>query len=158
VAEHELAQRREQNGFSFRRKISSQAHNILKTATPQQTKNSTPAHLETQPGFSLRSGSTVKLHQIQGDETPGVFWCFTSFNNRTQKETIMFGLGGTEIIIILVIGLVLFGAKRLPELGKGLGTGIREFKKGVNDMRGDLESSLKDESLVLKPEPKESSR
>ena len=39
----------------------------------------------------------------------------------------MFGLGGTEIIIILVIGLVLFGAKRLPELGKGLGTGIREF-------------------------------
>jgi TatA/E family protein of Tat protein translocase len=63
----------------------------------------------------------------------------------------MFGLGGTEIIIILVIGLVLFGAKRLPELGKGLGTGIREFKKGVNDMRGDLETSLQDESLVLKP-------
>jgi sec-independent protein translocase protein TatA len=64
----------------------------------------------------------------------------------------MFGLGGTEIIIILVIGLVLFGAKRLPELGKGLGTGIREFKKGVSDIRGDLEDSLKEETPARKPE------
>jgi sec-independent protein translocase protein TatA len=64
----------------------------------------------------------------------------------------MFGLGGTEIIIILVIGLVLFGAKRLPELGKGLGTGIREFKKGVSDIRGDLEDSLKEETPARKTE------
>ena len=63
----------------------------------------------------------------------------------------MFGLGGTEIVIILLVGLVLFGARRLPELGKGLGQGIREFKKGVNDIRGDLEDSLKDDP---KPEPK----
>jgi TatA/E family protein of Tat protein translocase len=61
----------------------------------------------------------------------------------------VFGLGGPEIIIVLVLGLVLFGAKKLPELGKGLGTGIREFKKGVNDMRGDLEDSLKDEARAL---------
>jgi sec-independent protein translocase protein TatA len=67
----------------------------------------------------------------------------------------MFGLGGTEIIIILVIGLVLFGAKRLPELGKGLGTGIREFKKGVSDIRGDLEDSLKEETPARKPEATE---
>jgi sec-independent protein translocase protein TatA len=67
----------------------------------------------------------------------------------------MFGLGGTEIIIILVIGLVLFGAKRLPELGKGLGTGIREFKKGVSDIRGDLEDSLKEETPTRKPEANE---
>ena len=63
----------------------------------------------------------------------------------------MFGLGGTEIVIILLVGLVLFGARRLPELGKGLGQGIREFKKGVNDIKGDLEDSLKDDP---KPEPK----
>jgi sec-independent protein translocase protein TatA len=67
----------------------------------------------------------------------------------------MFGLGGTEIIIILVIGLVLFGAKRLPELGKGLGTGIREFKKGVSDIRGDLEDSLKEEAPARKTEANE---
>jgi TatA/E family protein of Tat protein translocase len=64
----------------------------------------------------------------------------------------MFGLGGPEIIIVLALGLVLFGAKKLPELGKGLGTGLREFKKGVSDIRGDLESSLKDEPIAVKPE------
>jgi sec-independent protein translocase protein TatA len=57
----------------------------------------------------------------------------------------VFGLGGPEIMIVLALGLVLFGAKKLPELGKGLGTGIREFKKSVSDMRGGLEQSLKDE-------------
>jgi sec-independent protein translocase protein TatA len=57
----------------------------------------------------------------------------------------VFGLGGPEIMIVLALGLVLFGAKKLPELGKGLGTGIREFKKSVSDVRGDLEQSLKDE-------------
>lgn len=40
----------------------------------------------------------------------------------------MFGLGPTELIIIAVIVLILFGAKRLPEIGKGLGGAIREFK------------------------------
>ncbi|MHB1000013.1 MAG: twin-arginine translocase TatA/TatE family subunit [Armatimonadota bacterium] len=41
----------------------------------------------------------------------------------------MFGLGGQELIIILLIVGLLFGAKRLPELGKSLGEGLREFKK-----------------------------
>jgi len=40
-------------------------------------------------------------------------------------------LGGTELIIILVIILLLFGAKRLPDLGKSLGSGMREFKGAV---------------------------
>ncbi|HMT30497.1 MAG TPA: twin-arginine translocase TatA/TatE family subunit [Bacteroidia bacterium] len=38
------------------------------------------------------------------------------------------GLGGTEIILILVVVLLFFGGKRIPELAKGLGKGIREFK------------------------------
>jgi sec-independent protein translocase protein TatA len=42
-------------------------------------------------------------------------------------------LGGTELIIILVIVLLIFGAKRIPELAKGLGTGMREFRKGVSE-------------------------
>ena len=63
----------------------------------------------------------------------------------------MFGLGGTETVIILALGLVLFGAKRLPELGKGLGGGIREFKKGVSDVRGSLEDSLRDEPVMVEP-------
>lgn len=41
-------------------------------------------------------------------------------------------VGGPELIILLVIILLLFGAKRIPELARGLGTGIREFKKGTS--------------------------
>ncbi|MEE9147987.1 MAG: twin-arginine translocase TatA/TatE family subunit, partial [Candidatus Tectomicrobia bacterium] len=43
----------------------------------------------------------------------------------------MFGLGIQELIIIFVIIMVLFGAKKLPEMGKGLGKGIREFKRAT---------------------------
>ena len=43
----------------------------------------------------------------------------------------MFGLGFPEIVLILVILVVLFGASRIPELGKGIGEGIRNFKKGM---------------------------
>ena len=44
------------------------------------------------------------------------------------------GLGMTEILIILVVVLLLFGAKRLPEIGASMGKGIREFKKSINDV------------------------
>ena len=42
-------------------------------------------------------------------------------------------LGGTELLIILAIVLLLFGATRLPKLGRGLGQSIRGFKKGLNE-------------------------
>ena len=45
----------------------------------------------------------------------------------------MFGLGMPELIIILVIVLVIFGASRLPQLGEGLGKAIKGFKKGISD-------------------------
>ncbi len=48
----------------------------------------------------------------------------------------MFGLGFPEIILILVIVVLIFGTSRIPELGRGLGEGIRNFKKSV---RGDDE-------------------
>ena len=43
----------------------------------------------------------------------------------------IFNLGGGEIILILALILILFGAKKLPELARGLGQGIKEFKKGA---------------------------
>lgn len=49
-------------------------------------------------------------------------------------------LGTWEILIILVVVLLLFGARRLPELAKSIGQSVREFRKGVRDMRNDIES------------------
>ena len=49
----------------------------------------------------------------------------------------MLGLGYQELLVILVIVLVLFGANRLPELARSLGSSIKEFKKGVNEAQKD---------------------
>ena len=57
----------------------------------------------------------------------------------------MFGLGAPEIIVILIVALVIFGPKKLPELGKSLGQGIREFRRGTQHMKDELEGSFKDE-------------
>ncbi|PYE53388.1 Sec-independent protein translocase subunit TatA/TatB [Deinococcus yavapaiensis] len=59
----------------------------------------------------------------------------------------MFGLGPMEIIVILVVALVIFGPKKLPELGKSLGQGIREFRRGTSGLKEELESSFKDEPV-----------
>jgi sec-independent protein translocase protein TatA len=49
----------------------------------------------------------------------------------------MFGLGYQELLIILVIVLILFGAQRLPDLAKSLGSSVKEFKKGVAEINKD---------------------
>jgi sec-independent protein translocase protein TatA len=57
----------------------------------------------------------------------------------------MFGnLGMGELVVVLIIVLVLFGAKRIPEISASFGKGIREFKKNVNDV----------ERLITEPEPR----
>ena len=54
----------------------------------------------------------------------------------------MFGLGGPEVLLIFFVILLLFGAKKLPELAQGLGKGIREFKKAMNDTTDDVKGSV----------------
>ncbi|UCE78734.1 MAG: twin-arginine translocase TatA/TatE family subunit [Nitrospiraceae bacterium] len=56
----------------------------------------------------------------------------------------MFGLGTQELIIILAIGGLLFGAKKLPELGRGLGEAIRGFKKSVAETEEKMLSDQND--------------
>ena len=55
-------------------------------------------------------------------------------------EEIMFGLGMQELLLILVILVLIFGTSRIPELGRGLGEGIRNFKKSI---KGDEEPEKK---------------
>ena len=59
----------------------------------------------------------------------------------------MFGLGGTEIVIILVIALLLFGPRRLPEMGRSIGQSIREFQKGAKNIREEFESAASTKEL-----------
>jgi sec-independent protein translocase protein TatA len=53
-------------------------------------------------------------------------------------------LGGWEIVLILAVVLILFGAKKLPELAKGLGTGIKEFKKATREVTDEIQSAADD--------------
>ena len=55
----------------------------------------------------------------------------------------MFGLGHWELLLILVIVLIVFGAGKLPEIGAGIGKGIKNFKKGVADFEAEKEEAAK---------------
>ena len=70
----------------------------------------------------------------------------------------LFNLGGGEIILILALVLILFGAKKLPELAKGLGTGIKEFKKATRDVTDEIHSAMEEPPPPPKPLPSPSSQ
>lgn len=81
-------------------------------------------------------------------------------------------IGFMELMVILVIVLVLFGARRVPEIGASIGKGIREFKKNINDAdreirepireartnsslsAGDAETTVRRDNEEVRPEPK----
>ncbi len=52
-----------------------------------------------------------------------------------------FNLGVTELIVIMVILLLVFGAKRLPEIGSSMGKGIREFKKSIREVKNSIDET-----------------
>jgi sec-independent protein translocase protein TatA len=56
----------------------------------------------------------------------------------------LFNLGGGEIILILALILILFGAKKLPELAKGLGQGIKEFKKATKEVTEEVSHAMEE--------------
>ena len=62
----------------------------------------------------------------------------------------MFGMGPWEIVLILVVVLLVFGAKRIPEIAQSLGKGITEFKRGVKDVQTEIESNV---NTAPPPEP-----
>ena len=67
----------------------------------------------------------------------------------------MFGnIGGSELFLILLVILIFFGAKKLSELAKGLGQGIREFRKAAKDVQEEVDKEVKklDEKDDTKPQ------
>ena len=62
----------------------------------------------------------------------------------------IFNLSGGEIILILAIVLILFGAKKLPELAKGLGQGIKEFKKATDNASAGMREALEETSPSMR--------
>ena len=61
-------------------------------------------------------------------------------------NTLLAGIfGGWEIVLILAVVLILFGAKKLPELAKGLGQGIKEFKKATTEVSHEINSAMDDQ-------------
>jgi sec-independent protein translocase protein TatA len=59
-----------------------------------------------------------------------------------------FGLGPTELILVMLVLLLVFGAKRLPDLGAGLGKGIREFKRSISEINKEVERPLEDDARI----------
>ena len=58
----------------------------------------------------------------------------------------MFGnFGAGELIVVLLVILVLFGAKKIPDLAQGLGKGMKEFKKAIKDVEEDITSAASDD-------------
>jgi len=61
-----------------------------------------------------------------------------------MNHLLIFGIGGQEIFFIALVVLLLFGGKKIPELMKGLGKGVKSFKDGMNGVEEDLSSGDKE--------------
>ena len=69
------------------------------------------------------------------------------------------GIGWQEIVIIVIIVLILFGGRKIPELARGIGRGMREFKREMRGVKQDLEEAMnEDEDEAPRPRPKKKRR
>jgi TatA/E family protein of Tat protein translocase len=67
----------------------------------------------------------------------------------------IFGLGPMEIILILIIGLLIFGPEKLPKIGRDLGRAFRTFRKASSDLTNEVTKELEAEKLEKKDEPRQ---
>jgi sec-independent protein translocase protein TatA len=67
-----------------------------------------------------------------------------------MSSLMFFGMGGQEIIIVALIVLLLFGGKKIPELMRGLGRGVREFKDAKDGIRSEIEKGMNEDKTSEK--------
>lgn len=68
----------------------------------------------------------------------------------------MFNIGPTELIVVLVIALIVFGPRRLPEVGRTIGKSLREFRRASEELKDELRLNLDDDDLpATSPAPGE---
>jgi len=67
------------------------------------------------------------------------------YNPEIFKPIFLFSLGAPEIILVLLVILVLFGARKIPEMMQGLGKGIKEFKKATRDIESEITNTTTEE-------------
>ena len=65
----------------------------------------------------------------------------------------LFNLGGMEVVLIFAVILLLFGARKLPELARGLGQGIKEFKKATSDVTNEMHRAMEEDHAAPAPKP-----
>ncbi len=67
----------------------------------------------------------------------------------------LFDMGGGQIVLILALILIFFGARRIPELAKGLGQGIKEFKKATREVTDEIHNAANDNSYSAPRSPEQ---
>lgn len=63
------------------------------------------------------------------------------------------GIGTLEVLLILVVALMLFGGKGLPNIAKGMGRAMREFKRATSEVESELKRAIEDEPVERRPPP-----
>ena len=66
---------------------------------------------------------------------------------------LLMGIGGQELIMILLVVLLFFGGQKIPELMRGLGNGIREFNNAKNSVENEIKQGIRDAEQQKKNEP-----
>jgi len=72
--------------------------------------------------------------------------------NTMLTTWLIFGMGTQEIIVVALILLLLFGGKKIPELMRGLGRGVKEFNSAKDGIKDEFQKGMKDESPEKKSE------